>query len=179
MSDTQTKLGKIILNDDALRDAIHIAVAPVVAATMLSAGARIGFDKDGKVARVVDEIIGIVDPFLTETLYPGDRFWMFLLPNTITDLKHVWTHPAFGEPSLSQKQVAEAWLREFAAQQFTEYDYLIECAKNRDEICFGNEQDDLNSDEGIRRKFWDCLELVTGQKMTAGQRETKYFRCAC
>lgn len=180
MSEPQTQLGKIIQADDAMRDAIHIAVAPVVAATHLEPGAAIGFVIDGNEEKAgsVPHPIGIVDPFLKRDVRVGERFWMFLYPNTITSLKHVWTHPAFTE-RLTTKQTAEAWLRDYCAQNDTEYEYLIQQATNRDDICFGNEQDDLNSDAGLRQRFWDALESVTGQKMTAEQRGTEWFRCAC
>lgn len=180
MSDTQTQIGKLNV-EGAERDAIHIAVAPVVCgASPLSAGMRIGFLPDGRVGRIPQEVIGIVDPFLTESVYADDKFFMFLLPNTITSLRHQWTHPAFEETTgLTAKLAAEAWLRDYCARNSTEYEYIIQCAVDGDTMCFGNEQDDLNSDEALRREFWDRLELVTGKKMTAEQRETEYFRCAC
>ena len=79
--------------DDAKRDAIHIAIAPVVASEELTAGQDIGpvGDRFGPCAKP----IGIVDPFLQTSVAKGERFYLFLYPNTITSLRHVWTHPAF------------------------------------------------------------------------------------
>jgi uncharacterized protein (TIGR02996 family) len=92
---SEVKLGQL-LNASAKRDAIHIAIAPVIASEKLNPGQRIGFDEPGceKVRGRLDGI-GIVDPFLTEPIVKGQRFYMLLMPNTITSLRHEWTHPAF------------------------------------------------------------------------------------
>jgi hypothetical protein len=80
--------------DDARRDAVHIAVAPVVAAARLLPGQHVGFLEDGR-AGASEKPIGVVDPYLSEAVLPGQRFWLFLYPGTVTSLRHVWTHPAF------------------------------------------------------------------------------------
>jgi hypothetical protein len=80
--------------EHARRDAVHVAVAPVVAAAHLLPGQHVGVLADGR-AGADEEPIGVVDPFLTEAVRPGQRFWLLLYPGTITSLRHVWTHPAF------------------------------------------------------------------------------------
>ena len=90
------EVGKLIETADARRDAIHVAVAPVEAAEDLEPGGHVIL-RVGKAVRAEDgaDAIGIVDPFLTAPVRAGQRFWLFLLPNSITSLRHVWTHPAF------------------------------------------------------------------------------------
>jgi hypothetical protein len=87
------QLGKLIDGDER-RDAVHIAVAPVVAAATLTPGQHVGLI-DGSRAGPCDNPIGVVDPFLKADVQEGQRFWLFLYPNTVTSLRHVWTHPAF------------------------------------------------------------------------------------
>lgn len=97
------QLGKLVPEGENRRDAVHIAIAPMVAGLDLKPGdhvvifdsnylglwaARAGSRPDLKP-------VGIVDPFLTEPVKAGQRFWLFLYPNTVTSLRHVWTHPAF------------------------------------------------------------------------------------
>lgn len=108
-------LGKIITTEQH-RDAVHVAVAPVVAAQDgLVPGRHIGIIS-GDTAGVVDNPIGIVDPFLACSPKKGERFWMYLYPGSITSLRHDWTHPAFNDDQsckMADKASSEAWLRMF------------------------------------------------------------------
>lgn len=98
MSDHETQIGSLIRDQERRRDAIHVAVAPVTAAGRLEPGQHIGFQRPGDTEHVSPDssnLIGIVDPFLPESVEPGERFWMFLYPQTITGMRHAWHHPAF------------------------------------------------------------------------------------
>ncbi len=90
------RLGRTITDGDRRRDAVHVAVAPVTAVERLVPGQHVGLTRgDTEHAGPAAECIGIVDPFLTAAVEAGERFWLFLYPNTVTSLRHVWTHPAF------------------------------------------------------------------------------------
>jgi hypothetical protein len=111
-TDALETLGTII-DETAGRDAIHLAVEPVVAAHMLRPGDDVGFVEGG--VGYCENPVGIVDPFLKERwVQKGQRFWLVVYPRQITSLRHVWTHPAFEEhknaPTQSKAE-SEAWLR--------------------------------------------------------------------
>ncbi len=101
-------IGNIVDDPHPKRDAVHIAVAPVVAGQMLAPGVRVRLDSTTKVA--IHSIgndptcVGIVDPFLQNYVHEGQTFWLFLLPNTITGLRHMWSHPAFSTSILPSKE---------------------------------------------------------------------------
>jgi hypothetical protein len=104
---TQTTIGQI-LDTPQERDAIHIAVASVISATRLKPGDHIGFIYRGsdEVTNETDrdiDMIGVVDPFLKRLIKPGERIWMFMYPDTITDLRHHWTHPALPSPRYEEE----------------------------------------------------------------------------
>ena len=187
MSDTQAKIGKLVTADEG-RDAIHIAVVPLIAAEDLEPGTRVrtsnwhwdtppvvkGYATDG------DAADGIVDPFLTETVKEGERFWLFLLPNTITGLRHDWSHPSFptDKPKGADAEVSEKWLRDYADRYRADYDRMIEGSVSRQGYCFGDD-DGPPSYTSAGAEFWHHIEVVTGRKFSDEHRENTPFRCAC
>lgn len=89
------EVGKLI-EGPAFRDAIHVAIAPVVAAHGVCPGDPVGLvPGSSDTVCSAEPSVGIVDPFLEEPVEAGKRFYLFLYPNTVTSLRHSWTHPAF------------------------------------------------------------------------------------
>jgi hypothetical protein len=189
MSDTI--VGKI-LDELQERDAIHIAVACVIADELLMPGQPIGFDESAPdqehvIGAARANAIGIVDPFLHRAVNPGQRFWMFLFPQTITGLKHVWTHPAFPEgqqvaplPKSANVAFSEAWLRDFiAGADCPDYDTVINAAINGTSSSWDEDYlhfDGYDAHGTIPDLFWDHIEVVTGKKP---KHRAKYFSCSC
>lgn len=88
-------LGQLI-TDDPKKDAVHVAIAPATAEGPLNPGAHV-FVANGyaSLPEGRQKAVGIVDPFLTEPVKEGEVFWVFVYPNTVKDLRHEWSHPAF------------------------------------------------------------------------------------
>ncbi len=200
-----TIIGKLLKGGEE-RDAIHVAVAPVIAAERLYPGQHIGFCKGSSDTETVwqqggENAIGIVDPFLTHCVEKGDRFWMFLYQHSITSLKHNWAHPAFDpiqeqlQKASSNKEASEAWLREFASSHdCPDYDTLIAAASGNHEKNYGeggyrhSRIDNFGGSDfylhfggddahgEIPEEFWYHVEVVTGKKITE---RAKYFSCSC
>ena len=111
----EVKLGNLIAGE-ASRDAIHIAIAPVIAAESLVPGQHVGLNSEGEaLAGAVH--VGVVDPFLKSGPAKGQKFFLCLYPHTVTSLRHEWTHPSFSHADaspLSDMEYSERWLREYA-----------------------------------------------------------------
>lgn len=172
------KIGKIITETQE-RDAIHIAVAPMIAATPLKPGQAVGIASGG-FARADEVPVGIVDPFLRGTVKPGQKFWLFMYPNTITSLRHEWTHPSFTIAALcGEDNSSGVWLQKHANEIGVTYDTLMTGAKqflqNGDYTCLNQDTPDCVYDDA--EEFWDNYEKVTGESIS--NKSATFFSCAC
>lgn len=167
------------------RDAIHIAVMPVYASEALKPGQHIGFCEGGYHVTASPpepyKLIGIVDPFLPKEVEKGQRFWMMLYPNTITGLKHVWSHPAVAADGRGVGSASEKWLRDFADSVDADYHEMMHVAASHCDpgrqwgeylIEGGKWEGQTTPDE-----FWTHYAAVTGKTPTNGPRGI--FSCAC
>lgn len=86
-----------LADSKAKRDAVHVAIAPVLAGEDLEPGSRVIVQRFGlrKAYRATGEGTGVVDPFLTKTVLAGERFFVVLRPHTTTPIRHEWSHPDF------------------------------------------------------------------------------------
>lgn len=95
-TDALETLGMIHL-DPQHRDAIHLAVEPVVAGERLFPGQHIFLADDGMayIPSNKSDGLGIVDPFIEGGIEKGESFWLVVYPRQIRSLRHVWEHPDF------------------------------------------------------------------------------------
>lgn len=194
-TDALENLGTFPIPDNSGRDAIHLAVEPVVAGSRLKAGERIKVEDGKAVPAEDDEAIGIVDPFVDGVIRPGQRFWLVVLPRTITSLRHVWSHPLFPEEPASAyhadaddhyvadaKSVSEKWMREWAVKHVgydyygdgniseeSAYAFAIGAGEN---VHIGPYE---SAREYIDSEWWDHWETLTGKRGKRGD----YFSCSC
>lgn len=172
-------LGQLI-TDKQQRDAIHIAVAPVIAAEAMEPGQHIQLNHEGK-ACSGKEPIGIVDPYLKQDVMPGDQFWLFMYPKTVTNLRHEWNHPAFERKKNADMEKAIGWMQDAASQLDISYNELIKAAisfqKTGDYLGLGFDTPELfYSTEGMET-FWTHYETITGKKV--GDKTAGFISCAC
>lgn len=179
----EPKLGELI-TCDAQRDAIHIAIAPVTSAMFLRPGEDVCFCDDGRAQlahKTSKPAIGIVDPFLTQPVKEGERFWLFLYPRTITSLRHDWTHPAFQQATALVSDVRDVWFDAFAAKCRMTTDLLFDAAKQFSEFGEGMHMGQNESYKNPTSEEWKEFWMRYNQKFGAKVDTDSYapFSCSC
>lgn len=184
MSDIE--LGKLI-KGVAHRDAIHIAVAPVEAAGNFAPGDHVGLMDDGRASGDA-RLIGIVDPFLRQDVKEGEKFYLFLYPNTITSLRHDWVHPAFPSNVAEENDLAlsRSWVTSFAESIGHTYEALMEDAETWIQSKEWSRYGDYIMDNSERYKghfhgfetFWSHYETIKGVKVKDDDKEC-FYTCSC
>jgi hypothetical protein len=193
--ETIERLGTV-LDVTAGRDAVHIAVLPIIAGETLLPGQRVAVE-DGlawnvNLAGPKFKQLGVVDPYLNAPVHKGDRFYLFLMPKSITSLRHVWTHPDFADEEAGQprvelvkdalrKRTAEMWIRDYAQRLGLSYEELMSAArewltKGRRHVFHGHDTPDICYSESD--EFWRRYETVTGEDVAEDDRHS-FFRCSC
>lgn len=185
-TDALATLGTII-DDAAGRDAIHLAVEPVIAGEQLHPGQHIRIDNGVAVAN--GETFGVVDPFLKGIVRAGQRFWFVIYPRQITSLRHVWEHPAFPldavvlAPTADTRPPSEAWMRRWAVEHMSD-DYYGDRDRLSDDEAYAmaisaGENNHVGPYEYARDhidgEWWSHWEAITGK---TGRRD-EYFSCGC
>lgn len=180
-TDALETLGTIITNGG--RDAIHLAVEPVIAGEFIRVGQDIGII-NGKAYAKAEKKLGIADPFLKNDIQPDEMFWLVVYPRKITSLRHVWEHPEFDKETtndqsdLSEKKKSEQWIRDFAQNIPLDYHTLMEGAddylKSGEYLSFGG----LLEGGYVPDEFWDHYETVTGKTVPIDDRGS-FFSCSC
>lgn len=187
MANSSPKLGQLITKHVG-RDAIHIAIAPVQCGDEegLEPAQRIKIDRNSKQAVSAEdwEFTAIVDPWLIDGPRYGQWFWALLNPNTITALRHYWTHPDF--PDLrnnEEKQNALEWMIQFAQDlgvnshgRTLSVDELLSGA---DQWLADGEYTRWGYDDTyITDEFWVNYEIIRGIIVDPGNRQD-FFECDC
>lgn len=170
---SKVDVGQIIVGE-AHRDAIHVAIAPVVAQRILAPGQQV--DTEGS---TVGKPVGIVDPFLTRAVDKGEQFYIFLFPNTVTSLRHEWTHPDFKSPTASVAEDPKKWVASFAESIGQDYEELMSAAEqmnNRGAPTYDNSERYKTVEDSEWEKFWLCFSQITGETTTE---KWAPFTCSC
>jgi hypothetical protein len=197
-TDALDTLGTII-DSTQQRDAIHLGVQPAQAAMPLTVGQHValvqGMAYGGAGLAPGTKTVGIVDPFLTAPVMPGQWFWLVVYPRQITSLRHVWTHPDFDSeapatpaaqaaPAETAKVASQQWMQAWASQHMADDYYSSGDGKLAPEVAYataiqaghdhhvGPHED---AREHIDSEWWGHWETITGKR---GQR-ADYFSCGC
>lgn len=191
------ELGKLVPPEVDYRDAIHIAVMPVIISETMewpTPGTPVCFEVGSR--EVVRECraedyndfpktaIGILDPFFDGRMTPGDRVWMFLKPNTVNGMRHRWTHPVVDSPPEDLSDPKE-WIAAWCQKWDFNYDEVME-------VCASGASDpgewgrwitrrgrDLHDVEelGDMTEFWEKMRQALGREVE--DKDGIGWSCSC
>ncbi len=170
-------LGRLA-DSKAAKDAVHVAIIPVTcehAKVHPGEPLKVSY---GAILKAGDgEWHGIVDPFLTKPVMPGERFYMMLKPGSITSLRHDWDHPAFTDKTEEDEM---EWVKNFAAELGIGFDTLWDGAgyHSEDSDYYVNTGEvEISGSAEDWEKFWEifCKRTKKEKPEYAGG----FFSCAC
>ena len=192
---------RVPLVGEAERDAVHIAIVPLVAGCDLYPGHPFRLSHGTTDVAISaqyheKEAVGITNPFLGPNHYrirKGDRFYGVLWPGTVVGMKHHWKHPAFDEVTPCDNEHV-AWLRKFSEKWgFVHEEMMVAATRKYQEgeeagddrwdddyiVAYGR---DLHGTEdfelGEEAEFWDHIKALTGVDPEV-QKKHVSWSCSC
>ena len=166
-----------------------MAIFPAIAGHTMRPGESVDIVEGEAHTLPLGKGCGIVDPFLDrDAVHKGDRVYICLYPNTITNMIHHWQHPDFDDETPVREidsaavQRSKTSLAAMADHIDLSYDDLMDRAARcaEDDGGYISAGDDSASEymNGNKHEFWRHYEIVTGSLVSDAVRDT-YFSCAC
>lgn len=91
------KVGQILDPEkEYVRDAIHVPIMEIISAGILTPGQKICIINGLAFPWIFNNhlpMVGVVDPYIMDDVQSGDKFYLFLKPESTTKLWHNWIHP--------------------------------------------------------------------------------------
>lgn len=177
---SEAKLGSLI-RSDALRDAVHVAILPVISTEMIPPASKLRL-VDGSYTEVRkclehEKPHGIADPFLDCNAFPGDRLWMCLYPSTIIGMRHMWHHPRIPDETPAAPAGVPDEIRQMAEHMNITVAQMLKIA---DDYALTGDLHYNGSDECYNDVSWDGFWLAwqqyRGRALSVGGAP---FRCSC
>lgn len=194
----ETRLGERVSDSEweRGRDAVHVAILPVIAGETLLPGypVKLGEDDKAYIPRGKGESLGIVDPFLQSFIQEGERFWLCLYPGTVSGMRHYWQHPAFtagpaAEPASlvtvrpADRARSEQWLRDFSDRWGMPFGVMIDNADDPDHddviVAYGHDLHTFSELGEDGMLFWHHLQIFKGREYSAEHRDKIVWSCSC
>lgn len=151
----ETTLGKLV-EVSGVRDAVHVATMSVVAIQPLRPGDHVGILREGEAGLSINPI-GIVDPFLSETVKKGQVFQLCLYPRSTVNLRHSWQHPMLD--NVQQKSPSQAFAKikeEFAKLPSKVVPTNLEIPKYEPPVVDSSEEEE---EELAQKKTYDASDI--------------------
>lgn len=164
----------------AKRDAVHVALAPIVAGENLAVNDRVHV-RDGKAYRCTSQPTGIVDPFRDTPVVNGAMFWLFMYPNTIRSIRHDWQHPDVPDSAIARDPEGESmrYMEGYANSINRSVGYVLERIRERDSIIADGVDQHSWEYDGPVSEFWRHAEILIGESIPASYRDDFVFSCSC
>ena len=108
------------------KDAIHVAIVAVRAATPINPGQKCSINEFGEAVSDNGRGVGVADPFLKQAIAKGQSFWLLLNGTEVPNVKHTWEHPKFDFSPPTTPVVLNKYLDNFAKEIGVSYQQLMD-----------------------------------------------------